>query len=37
LRNGPELVDGADCHIAHQFPGSAGCSWPAFTGGLWHF
>ena len=26
-----------DCQMQHQFPGSAGCSWPALTGGLWHF
>jgi len=23
--------------VSNPFPGSAGCSWPAFTGGLWHF
>ena len=37
LRNGPELGDGADRHSSTSSAGSAGCSWPAFTGGLWHF
>jgi hypothetical protein len=23
--------------VNSEFPGSAGCSWPALTGGLWHF
>jgi hypothetical protein len=36
LRNGPELRETDDCQI-DQFPGSAGCSWPALIGGLWHF
>jgi len=37
LRNGPELEDALACKDT-EFPRpSAGCSWPALTGGLWHF
>ena len=25
------------CEITTSFPGTAGCSWPTLTGGLWHF
>ena len=36
LRNGPDLEDALIVEIRVPRP-SAGCSWPALTGGLWHF
>ena len=36
LRSGHDVGEARICEF-QSFPGTAGCSWPTFTGGLWHF
>jgi hypothetical protein len=33
----PDRCRGSSVLRRQSFPGTAGCSWPTFTGGLWHF